>query len=94
MFDKIKSLFDYNKKEVDRLRGRVEEITALGEKAKALKDTDFPKETDRLKKEIQEGKKTLEEVLPWAYAMVREAANRVLKTPHYDEQLMAGIALH
>ena len=94
MFDKIKSLFDYNKKEVDRLAARVAEINALGSKAKVLKDADFPKETDRLKKEIQDGKKTLEEVLPWAYAMVREAANRVLKTPHYDEQLMAGIALH
>ena len=56
MFDKIKSLFDYNKKEVDRLAARVAEINALGSKAKVLKDADFPKETDRLRKEIQDGK--------------------------------------
>ncbi len=94
MFGFLKKLFDYNEREVNRIRVKVEEINNLEDKARVLKDKDFPKETKSLKEDIQSGKKTLDDVLPWAYALVREASRRVLNQRHFDVQLIAGIALH
>lgn len=94
MFDFLKRFFDYNEKELDRIRGIVLKINELEEKSRTLKDEDFSKQTVSLKKNIQSGDKTLEEVLPWAFALVREASRRVLGERHFDTQLMAGIALH
>ncbi len=94
MFSFFKKLFDYNQKEIERLRKIVMEINTHEDRARVLKEEDFKKETDILKKHIQNGEKTLDEVLPWAYALVREGARRVLGERHFDEQLMAGVALH
>ena len=94
MFNIFKKFFDYNQREINRLRRRVAEINVLEDKARVLKDEDFKKETEKFKEEIQSNQKTLEEILPWAYALVREASRRVLGERHFDEQLMAGIALH
>lgn len=94
MFSFITKLFDYNQKQIDKLQSTVAEINALEEKARSLKDSDFPKETEKLKKEVQDSKKTLDEVLPWSYALVREAARRTSNLRHFDVQLMAGMALH
>ncbi len=94
MFNVFKQLFDYNTKEIARLGKKVAEINALEDKARKLKDADFPKETEKLKKEVQSGKKTLDEVLPWAFSLAREASRRVHNERHFDVQLMAGIALH
>jgi len=94
MFNFLKKLFDYNEKELRRIKKIVEQINGLEGKAIALKDNDFRKETEKLKDQIQEKRKSLDEVLPWAFALVREASKRVLKQRHFDVQLMAGIALH
>ncbi len=94
MLNFLKKFFDFNEKEINRIRKRVEEINGLEEKVRKLKDTEFKKETEKLKEEVQSAKKTLEEVLPWSFALVREAARRVLGQRHYDVQLIAGIALH
>ncbi len=94
MFSFITKFFDYNQKQINQYQSIVGEINSFEDKARSLKDADFPKETEKLKKQIQDGKKTLEEALPWAYALVREAARRSLNQRHYDVQLMAGIALH
>lgn len=94
MFGFLKKLFDYNQKEVSKLRKKVDEINQLEDKTRHLKDEDFSKETERLKNEVQAGKKTLDDILPWAFALVREAARRTLGERHFDEQLMAAIALH
>jgi len=93
MFKFFKKFFNYNEKELERIRKRVVEINQLEDKARNLKDDDFIKETDRLKTEISDGKE-LSEILPWSFAMVREAARRTLGQRHFDVQLIAGIALH
>lgn len=94
MLNFITKYFDYNLREVGRIRKKVEEINSFEDKVRHLKDEDFPLETEKLKKQIQSGEKTLDEVLTWAYALVREAARRSLGLRHFDEQLIAGIALH
>jgi len=94
MFNFFKKLFDYNEKELRRIKKIVYEINQLEDRARNLKEKDFPKETEKLKIEIQDNKKSLNEVLPWAFALVREASRRVLGQRHFDVQLMAGVALH
>jgi preprotein translocase subunit SecA len=94
MFNFIKKFFDYNQREINRLSKKVEEINQLEDKARVLKDEEFPKETEKLKEIILANEKKMDEVLPWAFALVRESARRVLKQRHFDVQLMAGIALH
>jgi len=94
MLSFIKNLFDYNLKEVTRLKKKVEEINAFEDEARKLQDADFTKETEKLKKQIQSGEKTLDDVLSWSFALVREAARRCLGERHYDVQLLAGIGLH
>jgi len=94
MFNFLKKLFDYNEKELRRIKKIVDQINQLEDKARNLKDSDFSKETEKLKIEIQDNKKSLNEVLPWAFALVREASRRVLGQRHFDVQLMAGVALH
>lgn len=94
MFSFFKKFFDYNQREVNRLRKKVDEINNLESEVRRLKDNDFPKETQKLKELVISQEKSLDEVLPWAFALVREAGRRVLKQRHFDVQLMAGIALH
>lgn len=94
MFGFIKQLFDFNEKELGRIKKRVAEINSLEDKVRDLKDEDFAKETDRLRKEVQNNKTNLDEVLPYSYALVREAARRVQGMRHFDTQLIAGIGLH
>jgi preprotein translocase subunit SecA len=86
--------FNFNERELDRYRTVLSGINALEAKVKKLKDTDFPKETERLKEELGGKKEKLDSVLPWAFALVREAAFRVLGERHFDVQLIAGMALH
>lgn len=94
MFSFFKKLFDYNQKEIDRLRKIVIEINAQEDRARALKNEEFAHETITLKDEIQSKRKKLDDILPWTYALVRESARRILGERHFDEQLMAGVALH
>jgi len=94
MINFFKKFFDSNASEIKRLQTIVERINALEPKVKKLKEQDFPKETARLKEQINGESKNLEAALPWAYALVREAAFRILGERHYDVQLMASIALH
>ena len=94
MFKLITKYFDYNERELNSLRKSVTQINALEDRARALKDSDFPKETEKLKNQVQSGEKTLNELLPWAYALVREASRRTLGLRHFDVQLIAGVALH
>ncbi len=90
----FKKFLDYNAREVNRLGKRVEEINLLEDKARKMKDADFSKETKKFKAQIQSGEKQLEDILPEAFAYVREAARRVLGQRHFDVQLIAGIALY
>lgn len=92
MFNLFTKLLDLNAREVERLRQIVEKVNLLEDKYKKFKEADFKKETERLKKLIQEGK-DLESILPESYALVREASLRILGQRHYDVQLMASVGL-
>ncbi len=82
-----------NQKELDRIAKIVSKINSLEEETKKLKDTDFPAKTVELKKKIKNGK-TLDDIMPEAYALVREAAKRTRNERHYDVQIIGGIVLH
>ena len=71
----------------------VREINSLEEKYQKFSQEEFIKETARLKK-IYSEKKNLDDLLPSAFAMVREASVRTLGLRHFDEQLIGGVALH
>ncbi len=94
MFNLFKKFFDYNQREINRLQKKVEEINLLEDRTRNLKDSDFISETKKLQQIVQGDENKINEILPWAYALTREAARRTLGQRHFDVQLMAGIALH
>jgi len=82
-----------NQKELDRIKKIVNKVNALENNIKKLSDEDFPKKTLILKEELKNGK-SLDEILPEAFALVREASKRTRDERHYDVQLIGGIVLH
>ena len=82
-----------NQRELERIGSIVKKINSLEETVKNLKDSDFPKKTKELKEKIKTGK-TLDEILPEAFALVREASKRIRDERHFDVQLVGGIVLH
>jgi len=82
-----------NQKELDRIGKIVEKINLHEEDFKNLNDDDFPNKTNEFKNQIKDGK-TLDELLPEAFALVREAAKRTRKETHFNVQLIGGVALH
>ncbi len=82
-----------NQKELDKLQKTVKLVNAEEKTTTNLKDSDFPKKTEELKNKIKKGIK-INEILPEAFALVREASNRVRGERHYDVQIMGGIVLH
>jgi len=93
MFKFLGKLLDSNEKEIGRLRTLVERMNGLEPEFKRIKEGGFVKKTAEFKERLQGGQ-TLNEILPEAFALVREAANRTIGERHYDEQLMAAIVLH
>jgi preprotein translocase subunit SecA len=71
----------------------VEDINKLEPKMKELEDSQFKSKTEELKLKIKEGA-SLDDLLPEAFAIVREVSWRVFKLRHYDVQLIGGLALH
>ena len=82
-----------NQKELDRIGKIVNKINLLEKNIKNLKDEDFPKKTIQLKEKIKKDQ-DLDEILPEAFALVREASKRTRKERHYDVQIIGGIVLH
>ena len=82
-----------NQKELDRIGKIVGQINLLEENIKKLGNEEFPKKTNELKEKIQNGQ-SLNQILPEAFALVREASNRTRNERHYDVQLIGGIVLH
>ena len=83
----------YSEKEVKRVMPIVEQINGLEEEISKLTDEQLKNKTSDLKKQLEEGK-TLDDILPEAFAVVREASKRVLGMRHFDVQLIGGIILH
>ena len=71
----------------------LQKINRFSEEMKTFSDADFPDITSKLKKDYIGGK-TLEDILPYAYSVTREASSRIMKMRHFDEQILGGIALH
>ena len=82
-----------NQKELDKISKIVKNINILEEKFKDLTNEDFPKKTLELKNRIKNGE-TLNQILPDAFALVREASKRSRNERHYDVQLIGGVVLH
>ena len=83
----------YSQKELKRVKPLVTKINALEEEMSKLSDSELRGKTDYFKKQLADGK-TLDDILPEAYAVVREASKRVLGMRHFDVQLIGGIILH
>lgn len=92
MLNIFSRFLDLNQREVDRIKKIVEKVNTFEAKTKKLKTTDFAKKTTEFKKRLEKGE-TLEQLLPEAYALVREASYRILGKRHYDVQLIAATAL-
>ncbi len=82
-----------NERELNRLKPVVEQINALEPEMQALSDDQLRAKTQALRERIDRGA-TLDELLPEAFAVVREASVRTLKMRHFDVQLIGGIVLH
>ena len=82
-----------NQKELNRIKPIIDSINNHEAAYKALKDEEFKEKTHLLKKNILEGRE-LNSLIPESFALVREAARRVLNERHYDVQLIGGIFLH
>ncbi len=101
MFQFLTKLFDENQKTLDKYGKIVEEINALEPSLKKLSDAKLALQTKKFKKIIAElqsqgtaEEAILDQLLPEAFATVREVSRRVLGMRHFDVQLLAGIALH
>ena len=83
----------HSERELKRIAPLVEKIEALRPKMMELSDEELKAKTPEFKKRLAEGE-TLDDLLPEAYATVREAARRVLNMEHFKVQLIGGIILH
>ncbi len=82
-----------SQRELSKLKSIVEKINSLEPQVKEMADKDFPVKTEEFKSKIKNGTK-LDDLLPEAFACVREASRRTLKERIFDVQLMSGIVLH
>ena len=89
----MKLFKSYSEKEVKKVRPIVDKINSLEEEISKLSDKELTNKTAYFKEELKNGK-TLDDILPEAFAVVREASKRVLGLRHFDVQLIGGIILH
>ena len=90
----LKKLFgDYSEKEIKRIIPLQQKVLELEAKYAAFSDDELKGMTDKLKAELNEGK-TLDDILPDAFAVCREASWRVLSMKHFPVQILGGIILH
>ena len=82
-----------NQKELDRVAKIVKKVNSFENQIKDTPDIDFPKKTLELKKKLKEGE-NINELLPEAFALVREASKRTRNERHYDVQIIGGVVLH
>ncbi|MBW7944283.1 preprotein translocase subunit SecA [Patescibacteria group bacterium] len=109
MFKFLSKIFDENSRRLDQYQKVVDQINALEDQLKQLSDSELAAQTQKFKAQIAERvesfaegtpertaaeKAILDEILPEAFATVRETSRRVLGMRHFDVQLLAGIALH
>lgn len=93
MLNFLKSLFDENKKQINSLLPIVDKINSFEGSIKNLSDEKLTKKTTEFKNRLTKGE-TLDQILPEAYAVCREAISRTIGERAYDVQLIAAITLH
>ena len=89
----FKKIFDHEYKELEKFKVLANEVMALEDDMSKLKDKDFKAKTEEFIKRLENGE-TLDDILVEAYALVREAAYRVLGEKAYYTQILGGIAIH
>jgi preprotein translocase subunit SecA len=93
MFKFLGSLLDSNEREVKKFQPLVDQVNSLEKNIKKLPDKKLHEKTDEFKKRLEKGA-SLDDVLPEAFAAVRESAVRTIGQRHFDVQIMGGIVLH
>src|SRR5690554_4877876 len=95
MFKKLfqKIVGDPNEKLIESLQPIIEEIAGYEERYQSYSDEALREGTSRFKEELAAGK-TLDDILPEAFALVRETSRRTTGLRHYDVQMLGGILLH
>ena len=94
MWEKVNKIFgNENAKTLKGYRKVVEKINALESEMQAIEDKDFSKKTAEFQARLEDGE-SLDDLIPEAFALVREASQRVIGERHYDVQLQGGLALH
>ena len=88
-----KFLKSSNQKELDRIAKIVERVNSYEDIFKEIGDEEFPKRTLELKKKLDDGK-NINDLIPEAFALVREASKRTRNERHYDAQIIGGVVLH
>ena len=90
----LKSMFgNYSKRELKRIKPLCDRVLSLEDKYKAMSDSQLKKQTDILKSRLKGGE-TTDDILPDAFAVCREASDRVLGMRHFPVQVIGGIVLH
>jgi len=82
-----------NQKELDRIAKIVQKVNFFEDNVKNISDEDFPVKTLELKKKLKEGN-DINDLLPEAFALVREASKRTRNERHFDAQIIGGVVLH
>ncbi|QGG49240.1 preprotein translocase subunit SecA [Heliorestis convoluta] len=93
MFGFLKKFLDDNPKEIKKLQKTVDKINALEPQFQKLQDEELQNKTVEFRQRLEKGE-TLDDLLPEAFATVREASRRVLNMRHFDVQLIGGMVLH
>src|SRR5690554_700223 len=93
MLKTLRNLIDPTERELRRLQSTVDIINKLEPEMQALSDTQLRARTDEFRTRLSQGE-SLDDLLPEAFAVVREASCRTLKIRHFDVQLLGGIVLH
>ena len=93
MFKLLANLINYNQREIKRLTRVVQSINDLEAGMRRLRDEELAARTPEFRRRLEQGE-TMEQLLPEAFAVVREVARRTLDMRHFDVQLMGGIVLH
>jgi preprotein translocase subunit SecA len=89
----LEKIFGSNERVVGKLRPLVDKVSTFEEEYKKLSDDDIKAKTENFKERIRKGE-TTDQLLPEAFALVREAAGRVIGERHYDVQMLGGVVLH
>ena len=89
----LKKVFDDNKKDVKKLEKFAQSVNSFEQALKALSDEELAAKTPEFKARLEKGE-TLNDIMAEAFAVVREASDRILGMRHFDVQIMGGHVLH